>query len=89
MSSKLSKLVNNLSEIYSKSCRECKSVCDFIGLKNSKLHHKCSVCRKGWLTPLDRLIKKFPNTYKFCNNDINKFSLLLRKGVYPYEYVDS
>ena len=32
---------------------------------------------------------KFPDTYKFCNNDINKFILLLRKAVYPYEYMDS
>ena len=35
------------------------------------------------------LIKKFPNTYKFCNKDINKSNLLLRKGVCPYEYMDS
>ena len=35
------------------------------------------------------LNKKFPNTYDFCNGDINKFTLLLRKEVYPYEYMDS
>ena len=28
------------------------------------------------------------NTLKCSNNDINKFILLLRKGVYPYEYMD-
>ena len=31
----------------------------------------------------------FPNTYNFCSGEINTFILLLRKGVYPYEYMDS
>ena len=44
---------------------------------------------KKQLKPINRLVKKFPNTYKCCNNDINKFILLLRKGVYPYEFMDS
>ena len=26
---------------------------------------------------------------QFCNGDLNKFVLFLRKGVYPYEYMDS
>ena len=34
-------------------------------------------------------MKNFKNTYSFCNNDLNKLILLLRKGVYPYEYMDS
>ena len=34
-------------------------------------------------------MKKFKNTYSFCNNDLNKLILLLRKGVYPYEYMDN
>ena len=34
------------------------------------------------------LIKRFANIYEFCNKN-NKFILLLRKGVYPYEYIDS
>ena len=36
---------------------------------------------------VNELIEKFPNTYKFCNGDLNKFALLLRKGVYPYKYI--
>ena len=37
---------------------------------------------------MNALKEKFPNTYRLCNNDINKF-ILLRKRVYPYEYMDS
>ena len=35
-----------------------------------------------------KLTKRFKNTYNFCNGDIDKFMLLLRKGVYTYEYMD-
>ena len=37
----------------------------------------------------ETFIKLFFNTYQLCNKDLNKFALLLRKGVYPYEYMDS
>ena len=37
----------------------------------------------------DVLIKIFYNTYLLSKNDINKFKLLLRNGVYHYEYMDS
>ena len=36
----------------------------------------------------EKLKETFFNAYKFCNNDKNKFILLLRKSVYPYEYVN-
>ena len=39
--------------------------------------------------PINGLIKKFTNVYQFWNGDTNKFVLLLRKGVYPHEYMDS
>ena len=35
------------------------------------------------------LTKKFPTTYNFCKGDIDKFTLSLGKGVYPYDYMDS
>ena len=51
--------------------------------------HKCLSCNKCYSKKLnEELNDKFKNTFKFSNNDINKFNLLLRKGVYPYEYMD-
>ena len=37
----------------------------------------------------DSLIEKFYNTYQLCNKGLNKLALLLRKGPYPYKYMDS
>ena len=36
----------------------------------------------------EELKKKFKNSFEFSNTDISKFILLLRKGLYPYEYMD-
>ena len=35
------------------------------------------------------LIDRFANTYRFCNEDINIFILLLRKGISPYQNMDN
>ena len=40
-------------------------------------------------TKIESLIKKFSSIYQFRNGDLNKFILLLRKGAYPYECMDS
>ena len=46
-------------------------------------------CNKDYSNKIDEEVKKrFENTFRFSNNDINKFILLLRKGVYPHEYMD-
>ena len=38
---------------------------------------------------MNEAIKNFPILRKFCNGVLNNFLLLLRKGLYPYEYMDS
>ena len=45
--------------------------------------------QKRSLKPINELIKKFPNVYQFCNEDIKKFVLMLKKDVYPYEYMNN
>ena len=36
----------------------------------------------------EKLMERFLNTYEFSNHDNNMFILLLRKGIYVYEYMD-
>ena len=58
--------------------------------KNEKLILECDNSKQRYKKKFNKdLIKNFKNTYSFCNNDLNKFVLLLRKGVYPNEYMDS
>ena len=102
MSSSLSKLVDNSSEgIHNNKCSDCGSNLDYIKIKaerkndyikikNEKLLLTCFNCNNYYKKKFNQdLIKKFKNTYSFCDNDLNRLVLLLRKGVYPYEYMDS
>ena len=63
--------------------------CEHTGLKDNRLNYKCKECNKTSAKSVNSLIEKFPRTYKFSNGNLNKFVLLLRKGVYSYEYMDS
>ena len=89
MATSLSKLVDNLTDnIHNDKCIKRKSNLCFVRAMKEKLIFKCIDCEKEYEKESNQeLIERFANTYKFCNNDINKFIMLLRKGVYPYEYM--
>ena len=92
MSTSLSSLVDNLSEGIpdNRKCTKCNS-----SLEDISMSKKIGYCLNALIVKKDsqeslikNLTKKFKNTYNFCNGDIDKFMLLLRKGIYPYEYTD-
>ena len=91
MSTSLSNLVNNLSEgLHNDRCIDCKSCLDYMTTKDEQLIFRCFSCKRNYEKNFNKdLIQRFSNTYEFCNGDLNKFILLLRKGVYPYEDMDS
>ena len=91
MSTSLSKLVDNLSEgLHNNRCVDCKSSLDYMKTKDEKLIFRYFSCKKNYEKDFnEELIKRFANTHNFCDNDLNKFILLLRKCVYPYDYMDN
>ena len=91
MSNSLPNLVDNLSKgLHSDKSTDCKSCLDYMSIKDNQLIFRCFECKKNYKKEFNKeLIKRSANMYEFYNGDINKFILLLRKGVYPYAYMDS
>ena len=88
MSSSLSNLLDNQSEELSDKCTDSKSCLDYMINKDDELMFTSFECKKNYKKKFNKeLIKRFANIYEFCNGDINKFIFLLKKGVYPYEYM--
>ena len=76
MSTPLSYLVDNLSEGVHE-CTDCKLHLDHMSIKDNQLIFSCFRCKKNYERDFNKeLIKRFANTYRFCNKDLNKFILL-------------
>ena len=64
---------------------------EYTNIKNNWIEYRywCLYCNEIYQKTFDENVKKrFANTYKFANHDINKFILLLGRSVYLYEYMD-
>ena len=90
MSSSLTRNVDNLSEINMKiKNSESKFIDNFRYMLASLSYLVKDLSEINKKVSIIELSERFPHTYQLCNKDLNKFALLLRKGVYPYEDMDS
>ena len=91
MSTSLLNLVDNLFDgLHSNKCTDCISSLDYMKVEYPQLIFKCLNSNKNYNKDFNNeLINRFSITYKFCNENISKFILLLKKGVDSYEYMDS
>ena len=91
MPTSLSSLVDNLLDgLHNNKCADCKFSLDYMKVDGAQLIFTCLNCNKNCSNDFDKdLISRFLSTYNFYKGDINKFILLLRKGAYPYEYMDN
>ena len=56
-------------------------------MKDNLIKYKSLSCDKDYSNKIHEELKRRLKN-KISNNDINKFILLLRKGIYPYEYMN-
>ena len=70
-------------------CKYCYCFLEYTNFKDDLVEYKCLCCNRNYHKKFnEKLKKRFLNTYKYSNQDNNKFILLLRKGVYTYKYID-
>ena len=87
MVSPLSRLADNIAKgLHKVKCKDCMSGLEYVAGKDDILTFKCVDCNKNYEKVFDKNFNEtFENAYRFCDGDINKFCLKLRKGVYSYE----
>ena len=85
----LSNLVGNLAEVFQKiKFKDCNCFFEYESFNDNLMNYKCLSWNKTSSEKIDENLKhRFKNIFKF-SNDINNFLLLLRKGVYPYEFLN-
>ena len=67
----------------------CNCFLEYTNFKDDLIEYKCLCCNKNHQNNFDeKLNRQFFDAYRFSNLNNNKLILLLRKDVYPDEYMD-
>ena len=77
----LSDIIDNLADrIHKGKYKDCNCFLDYESVKDNLIKYKCLYCNEDYSKKFDEELKeRFKNTFKFSNNYINKFILLLKK----------
>ena len=91
MASSLDSLMNNLVGVSGMNCNLCGEGCEITQIDEDYIAHgKCKKCYSGYSKSQ---LNKYFIFYNFDNLRVDRnneqFRLLLRNGVYPYEYMMS
>ena len=89
LTASLDTCVNNLSGLFECNCKNKNNQAVKLSHNDTNIISKCKTCLKRTNHNIETLNGMFQFTKKISNRNIDKFMLLLRKGVYPYEYMDS
>ena len=81
--------VNSLSELFNCKCADKNKQQIEIKYNDKIVYTRCKTCAKRSKQTIESLKDKFPSTFQLTNGNTDKFILLLIKGVYPYEYMNS
>ena len=75
MTSSLWNLVDNLAEgIHKIKCKDCNCFLEYKSVNENLIKYKCLSFNENYSNKIDEKLKKrFKNTFKFSNNDVNKF----------------
>ena len=81
----LSHLCNECNKIYN----DCKCCLKYVKVANIHFIFQCQMYEKQITVSLEYCKSKLSDLFDFCDKDLTKFVLLLRKRVMCYEYIDS
>ena len=90
MASSLDKLASNLCDTNEAQCDKCKCNMELINISGNYIaSFWCKRCKTKKTKDLDEGVLKnnFNHTSRFWEFD-EKFRLMIRKGLYPYGYMD-